>query len=226
MSLPSCDVCRRPTVACVCDRIVAYPTHRRILILQHPQEQDALLGSAQILVASLPKAKLVVGLSWKNLAHALGEDEVDLHKWAVLFPDREAAGEGVRTRRGGEVEASSLEGIVVIDGTWSKAKTLWWRNPWLSKMNRMSLKPAKPSIYGKLRAEPQREYVSTLESVAAALTLSGEAPEIAAGLERVFRTLVQRVRDADLPPEARKLPRRTRPPRAPRPPRPPRPDEG
>lgn len=226
MSLPSCDVCRRPTVACVCDRITTHPTVRRVLILQHPQEQDALLGSAQILVASLPKAKLVVGLSWKNLAHALGEDEVDLHKWAVLFPDREAAGEGVRTRRGGEVEASSLEGIVVIDGTWSKAKTLWWRNPWLSKMNRMSLKPAKPSIYGKLRAEPQREYVSTLESVAAALTLSGEAPEIAAGLERVFRTLVQRVRDADLPPEARKLPRRTRPPRAPRPPRPPRPDEG
>lgn len=223
--LPSCDVCRRPTVACVCDRIVSFATERRVLILQHPQEQDALLGSAQILVASLPKAKLVVGLSWKNLAHALGQEEVDLRKWAVLFPDREAAGEGVRTRRGGEVDASALEGIVVLDGTWSKAKTLWWRNPWLSKMNRMSLKPARPSIYGRLRAEPQREYVSTLESVAAALTLTGEAPEIASGLERVFRTLVQRVRDADLPPEARKLPRRTRPPRAPRPPRPPRPEE-
>jgi DTW domain-containing protein YfiP len=92
----------------------------------------------------------------------------------------------------------------VLDGTWSKAKTLWWRNPWLNKLSRMAIEPPKPSIYGRLRAEPRRELVSTLESVALALTLAGESPEIQAGLERVFRTLVQRVRDARLiPPRQR-----------------------
>ena len=198
--------------------------------MQHPQEQDALLGSAQILVASLPRAKLVVGLSWRNLAHALGEEDVDVRRWAVLFPDREspvAMGETPKppaqpgaevTGRGGvTLPPASMEGIVVLDGTWSKAKTLWWRNPWLCKLNRMTLRPSQPSIYGQLRAEPRREYVSTLESVAAALTLCGEPPEIEVGLARVFRTLVQRVRDADLPLEARRLPRKTRPPRKPRP---------
>jgi DTW domain-containing protein YfiP len=200
----------------VCDRIVSYPTDRRILVLQHPQEQDALLGSAQILLASLPKAKLVVGLSWRSLAHALGEEDVDVRRWAVLFPARESAGGEVAARGGAILEPAALQGIVVLDGTWSKAKTLWWRNPWFTKMNRMTLKPSKPSIYGKLRAEPRREYVSTLESVAAALTLCGEDPEIEAGLSRVFRTLVQRVRDAHIPAEARRLPRRTRPRRAPR----------
>ena len=199
----------------MCDRIVSYATDRRVLILQHPQEQDALLGSAQILVASLPKAKLVVGLSWRNLAHALDEEDVDVRRWAVLFPDRESAGDQVAGRGGVLVPPTALQGIIVLDGTWSKAKTLWWRNPWLSKLNRMTLKPAQPSIYGRLRAEPQREYVSTLESVAAALTLCGEPPEIEKGLARVFRTLVQRVRDADFPPEARRLPRKTRAPRAP-----------
>lgn len=200
----------------MCDRVVSYPTARRVLILQHPQEQDALLGSAQIVIASLPKAKLVVGLSWRNLAHALDEEDVDPRRWAVLFPDREAEGEGVAARSGQTLDPSSLEGVIVLDGTWSKAKTLWWRNPWLSKLNRMTLRPKQPSIYGRLRAEPQREYVSTLESVAAALTLCGEAPEIEVGLHRVFRTLVQRVRDANIAPEARRLPRRTRPPRAPK----------
>ena len=200
-------------MACVCDRIVSFPTERRILILQHPQEQDALLGSAQILMASLPKAELVVGLSWRNFAHALGEEDANPKEWAVLFPDREAAGDQVSGRRGVTLPPSDMKGIVVLDGTWSKAKTLWWRNPWLCKLNRMTLKPKSPSIYGKLRAEPQREYVSTLESVAAALTLCGESKEIEAGLTRVFRTLVQRVRDADIPAEARRLPRRTRPPR-------------
>jgi DTW domain-containing protein len=208
VSASSCETCQRPSAACVCDRIVPYPTERRVLILQHPQEQDALLGSAQILEASLPKATIVVGLSWRNLGHALKEEGVDASRWAVLFPDRDATGDGVTTRRGAFVEPTLLEGVVVLDGTWSKAKTLWWRNPWLSKLKRMTLTPKTPSIYGRLRAEPRRECVSTLESVAQALTLCGESPEIQAGLERVFRTLVQRVRDARLiPPPARRPPR-------------------
>jgi DTW domain-containing protein YfiP len=187
----------------VCDRVVPYETARRVLILQHPQEEDALLGTAQLLVASLPKAKLVTGLSWRNLAHALGEDDVDAQRWALVFPDREATGAQVRTRSGATIDPKRLQGIVVLDGTWSKAKTLYWRNPWLSRLNRLSLKPARPSIYGTLRKEPRREFVSTLESVAQALTLCGEPPEIEQGLERVFRTLVQRVRDAKLLEEAR-----------------------
>jgi DTW domain-containing protein len=196
----NCATCNRPTAACVCDRIVTLETARRVLILQHPQEKDALLGSAQILTAMLPKAKLVVGLSWPNFAAAIGEDDADPKRWAVLFPDRDSPGNRVADRRGNVLPPSSLEGIIVLDGTWSKAKTLWWRNPWLTKMNRMTLAPTKPSIYGRLRAEPRREFVSTLESVASALTMCGEPPEVQQGLERVFRTLVQRVRDAKLIP--------------------------
>ena len=199
----------------MCDRIVSYPTERRVLILQHPQEQDAVLGSAQILTASLPKAKIVVGLSWPNFAKALGEEGADPRRWAVLFPDREAQGEQV-TGRAGISSPSALEGIVVLDGTWSKAKTLWWRNPWLSKLNRLTLKPKQPSIYGHLRAEPRREFVSTLESVTAALTLCGESPEIEAGLARVFRTLVQRVRDAKIIPPKGSRPAAKAKPRPPR----------
>lgn len=195
-----CETCHRPTVVCVCERITSYPTQLRVLILQHPQERDALLGSAQIVAASLPKAQIVVGLSWRNLAAALGEESVDTKRWAVLFPDRESLGDRAETRSGTPFDPASLAGIIALDGTWSKAKTLWWRNPWLNKLNRLSLRPEKPSIYGRMRAEPRREFVSTLESVAAALTLCGEPPEIQAGLERVFRTLVQRVRDAGLVP--------------------------
>jgi DTW domain-containing protein len=203
-----CETCHRPTAACVCDRITTFETQRRVLILQHPQERDALLGSAQIVAASLPRAQIVVGLSWRNLGHALGEPDVDVKSWAVLFPDSEAEADQVTKRSGEVLEPRSLDGIIVLDGTWSKAKTLWWRNPWLNKLNRLTLKPGKPSIYGKLRAEPRREYVSTLESVAAALTLCGERAEVAAGLERPFRTLVQRVRDAKLIPPPARRPRR------------------
>jgi DTW domain-containing protein YfiP len=213
-----CDTCHRPQPACVCDRITRFDTTRRVLILQHPQEQDAVLGSAQILTASLPRAQVVVGLSWRNLEHALGETGVDARRWAVLFPSSEGEGDQVTTRRGAPLEPQALDGIIALDGTWSKAKTLWWRNPWLNKLNRIALEPGKPSIYGRLRVEPRVGLVSTLESVAAALTLCGESPEIQAALERTFRTLVQRVRDAQLiPPRARRPPgRRPGPPRLPK----------
>lgn len=212
-----CDTCHRPTVACVCDRIVSFPTEHRVLILQHPQERDTVLGSAQLLAASLPQAKLVVGLSWRNLAHALGEETVDPLRWAVLFPES-AADSNDGAVRARVTEPASLEGVIVLDGTWSKAKTLLWRNPWLKRQRRLAISPSKPSIYGRLRAEPRREFVSTLESVAAALTLCGESPELEAGLERVFRTLVQRVRDANLVPTTA---RRSRQRRAKSPPAPP-----
>jgi DTW domain-containing protein YfiP len=198
-----CETCQRPTVVCVCDRIVSYPTKRRVLILQHPREQDVVLGSAQLLVASLPAAKIAVGLSWSSLAHALGEKEVDLGRWAVLFPDRKTPGTHVTGRAGVEVDPKILLGIVAIDGSWSQAKSLWWRNPWLERLRRMTLAPQKPSIYGKLRPEPSREHISTLESVAAALTVCGEPPEIEVGLARLFRTLVQRGRDAKVGKRAR-----------------------
>lgn len=192
-------------MVCVCDRIVSYATTRRVLILQHPREKDEVLGSAQILTASLPNARIAVGLSWRNLGHALGreraQEAANAGDWAVLFPDRQATGTRVARSTGakgggGLVDPATLDGLVVLDGTWSQAKSLWWRNPWLLRLHRMTLVPKEPSIYGKLRPEPSRRHVSTLESVAAALTACGEPPEIEQGLRRVFRTLVQRCRDA------------------------------
>ena len=57
------------------------------------------------------------------------------------------------------------------------------------------LHPKEPSIYGKLRQEPRREAVSTLESVADALVFNGEPKAVRDSLRRVFRTMVQRARD-------------------------------
>src|SRR5262249_25657884 len=39
-----------------------------VLILQHPQEQDVELGTVPIMLASLPNATKVVGLSWPSLS--------------------------------------------------------------------------------------------------------------------------------------------------------------
>ena len=62
-----------------------------------------------------------------------------------------------------------LQGIVLLDGTWSQAKTLWWRNPWLMKLQRLWPHPDRPARFGRLRREPRREALSTLEAASLVL---------------------------------------------------------
>jgi hypothetical protein len=83
----------------------------------------------------------------------------------------------------------------VLDGTWSQAKTLWWRNPWLLKLPRIAINPREPSMYGKLRPEPARDHVSTLEAIADVLPALGEPDTTRDNLRRLMRTMLQRVRD-------------------------------
>lgn len=206
MPLPSdrCAVCGKPARLCVCAELKPIQTRLQILVLQHPQEQDVDLGTARLITGQLPNAKLKVGLSWPNLAKVVGR-VADPRRWAVLYlgpatasgfargsltvvdkkaaplPDQPAA-------------LAGLEGIVVLDGTWSQAKTLWWRNPWLLKLRRLIVIPDRPSLYGNLRKEPRKESLSTLESVAFALTrLEGE-PTLYDRLVAPFQTMLQRYR--------------------------------
>lgn len=209
MSNPErCPRCGAPLPWCVCDRLVPHTTRARVLVLQHPQEARSPIGSAPLLVASLPNATLRAGLSWASLGAALGDDKADPARWGVLWrgsPPRPLSEQEEHTpalvldRQGHRLQPTTLQGIVVLDGTWSQGKTLWWRNPWLLKLSRVMLWPDQPSIYGKLRKEPRREALSTLESVAEALVLTGEPAQVREDLKRTFRTFVQRARDGALP---------------------------
>ena len=173
----------------------AQPIDNRIfvLILQHPREKKEALATAAVTRAMLSRAELVVGLSWPNLSQALGR-RVDAKRWAVLYlgssrPARLGLGREVigLDRRGEaatdqEAMLKGIDGVVVLDGTWKEAKTLWWRNPWLLKLRRLVLNPQRQSRYGRIRREPRREALSTLEATALLLRHLDGGPEVAAAL--------------------------------------------
>ena len=164
-----------------------------VLILQHPHEKREPLATAPAIVATLRHAKLVTGLSWPNLARPLGHD-ADPRRWAVLYLGSARPKASADRRElllvGGDGQPvdnpepilRGLDGIVLIDGTWSQAKTLWWRNPWLLKLHRLVLNPPHPARLGKLRREPRREALSTLEAAALALRHLETGPEPADAL--------------------------------------------
>jgi DTW domain-containing protein YfiP len=164
-----------------------------VLILQHPQEKREALATAASTCALLSHTRLVIGLSWPNLSRALGRS-ADPKRWAVLYlgSARPSAfgyqDEVIALDRQGAPVADQqamlrgLEGVVVLDGTWKEAKTLWWRNPWLLKLRRLVLNPRRKSRYGRIRREPRREALSTLEAVALLLKHLENRPEIEARL--------------------------------------------
>ena len=177
-----------------------------ILILQHPQEQDRVLGTAKLIMETLGQVQLTVGLSWRNLAHAL-KAPAEARDWGVLYlgsTRAKADGPLVAVDRKGEPLAdqpggrAGLRGLVVLDGNWAQAKALWWRNPWLTRLRRFVVVPDGPSLYGDLRREARPDAVSTLEAVALALSaLEGDAA-VRDKLLLPFRELLAKARAAGI----------------------------
>ena len=204
---PVCPLCLKPMSLSVCDRVAPIDNRIAVLILQHPQEQDKLLGTGRLTAVQFRNSAFKIGLSWASLAKVLGR-AADPKRWAILYlgsakPDDFPKGrEVVVLDKDGKAvadqdrELAGIEGVVVFDGTWSQAKTLWWRNPWVLKAKRIALNPRQPSLYGKLRREPRREGLSTLEATALLLANLEKRPEMTTAAQSTFRRMLQVYRSA------------------------------
>jgi DTW domain-containing protein len=207
-AIPDCPSCLKPVPLCICDGITQIENKIALLILQHPQEQDRALGTARLTALHFANAVVKIGLSWPSLSKALGRTVPDPSRWAVLYlgsakvSDLDTDREIVAINRKGEIEdhqravLKDIEGIVLLDGTWSQAKALWWRNAWMLKCQRVILGPTRPSRYGKLRREPRRDGLSTIEAAAMLLASLEKRPDIAETLHASFERMLARYREA------------------------------
>lgn len=190
----NCKGCGVPQSLCVCEAITRQAAPLNILILQHPQEKKEVLNSAVLIPAVFKGAVLKSGLSWANLQKALDlKEKPDSKRYAVLHQlprtktlPKEAFFNGLAgvDKKGKAVAQSevaktlqNLEGIIILDGNWAQAKTMWWRNSWLLKVHRLVLKPRTLSRYGNLRRQPRPSNVSTLEATAEVLEILGYSKE-------------------------------------------------
>jgi hypothetical protein len=206
-AIAECPHCRKPMPLCICESVAPLESRISLLILQHPQEQDRALGTARLAALHFKRAVVKIGLSWPSLAKALGRSVADPSRWAVLYlgsakvSDLDTDAEIVALNRKGEASdnqraiLSDIEGVVLLDGTWSQAKALWWRNPWMLKCQRVILNPKHPSRYGALRREPRRDGLSTIEAAGMLIAALERRPEIAAALNASFERMLARFRE-------------------------------
>jgi DTW domain-containing protein YfiP len=202
-----CPHCGKPLPLCICDSITPIENKISLLILQHPQEQDRALGTARLAARHFKNAVVKIGLSWPSLSKALGRPVSDPSRWAVLYlgsskvSDLDTEAEIVAIDRKGAIEPGqrailgNLEGIVLLDGTWSQAKALWWRNAWMLKCQRVILGPKAPSRYGVLRKEPRKDGLSTIEAAGMLLATIEKRPDIEATLNASFERMLARYRE-------------------------------
>lgn len=174
---PICPACQLPARVCVCP-LTRVTSRHRVLILQHPREHGRTINTARLVPRVMPAARLAVGARFDaaRLAPLLTPPAV------LVYPCEDAVG-----------AASLADGppvtIVMVDGTWSTARTLLRDSPGLHGLPRVGLLPTAPSRYA-LRSQPSPEYLCTLEALATVLRAAGE-PGVAEALERPFDRLME-----------------------------------
>ena len=151
-----CVRCRRPASVCYCRALPRIDTATRVVILQHPRERDMPIGTARMASLCLPQAELHIGVRW--VSDALARSLADPARPAILLYPGPGARDILREPPHGPVT------LVVVDGTWSQARTVVRDNPVLQALPRYAFTAPEPSHY-RIRREPRAEYVSTIEAL-------------------------------------------------------------
>lgn len=133
----------------------------KIVILQHPSEQKHPLATVPILKACLSHLDVHVGdrFSVDEFSH------FDLARCRILFPAENATVWDID--KGSDLDACDIEAFFVLDGTWRKAKRMWFENPWLQQIPAVMLWGIIESAY-RVRSSTIKGGLSTLESVVVA----------------------------------------------------------
>lgn len=157
----NCAQCLRPEAQCLCAYLPRLESRWQVLILRHSSEAKHALNTARLAVLGLKQCRLMDGEVFAQLPALLAEP--GWQNW-LLFPDASAQ----LVEQGVASEAGQQQRLIVLDGSWRKAKRLLHCNPCLAALPRLSFATPPPSRY-RLRKVPAAEALSTIEAITYAL---------------------------------------------------------
>lgn len=129
--------------------------------MQHRRERAHPFNTARIVNQSLHKCEVMVAYN-HELAERFATMQLS-NNVGLLYPGNDA-------KLLSDLRPSERpEQLVVIDGTWHHAKTLFRDIPRLQTLPRYRLAPSEPGRY-RIRREPNEHALSTLEATVAALS--------------------------------------------------------
>lgn len=181
-----CYDCFRPQAHCICALIKTVNNKTGIYILQHPAERNHPFGTARIATLSLTNVKLEI--AWPGFArNATLEDNIPMPS-GILYPSDEAVDLADCT------PDQKPENLVVLDGTWNTARTIYRTYPSLRTLPHYKITPKAPSGY-KIRNAPKAEHRSTIEAIWQALSIlepqNHETVHLVAAFHKMIENQIQ-----------------------------------
>lgn len=154
-----CSGCSRPVSVCLCEHFVSLQAPCNVLILQHPSEQKQALATVPILQKCVENLQVLVGevFDYDAVRAFIGEPE----HCRLLFPAEDAESWSVLQTSSFD---QSIHCLIILDGTWRKAKRIWHMTPWLQTLPCVCLTDVAKSEY-QIRSSTIEGGVSTLESL-------------------------------------------------------------
>ncbi|KAJ6314053.1 hypothetical protein OIU78_017666 [Salix suchowensis] len=153
--------------------------------------KEPVITCSVVAVDDLAKGFVVKKLQKRRVNGSDEVEEVEEFEVAVppgsvlLFPSKNALDvDGLKAM---DFEAKNL---IVLDGTWSKARRMYCENPWLRFLPHLKLELDRLSLYSEVRHQPKAGYLSTIESIVYALEEIGDYPEGLDNLLGVFESMV------------------------------------
>lgn len=161
-----CSRCEYPQVTCVCEAIESIEVPHRIIILQHPSEVGHAKGTVRLIRLAIPTAEVYVGERPEDFIEAQESISSSASPVFLIFPDN-SGGKFLQDEQPSQVAPGHKISatLVLIDGTWRKAKKILALNEWLQQLPRLTIQPEAPSEY-RIRSSRIENSLSTLEALA------------------------------------------------------------
>ncbi|XP_053557558.1 tRNA-uridine aminocarboxypropyltransferase 2 isoform X2 [Bombina bombina] len=183
-----CTRCSRPQKVCLCPSLPAQPLNIStcLYIVQHPAEESRVLRTVPLLEACLPqnKCKVLIG-------RRFGEERYPELATVCRNPGTLILYPGVEAANLEEVSLAYVQhpfSLIIIDGTWSQAKDIFYKNALFRLPKQVQLKSTISSQY-VIRTQPTNTCLSTLECAAIALSILEKNPEIQETILRPLQAL-------------------------------------
>ena len=153
-----CPECLRPVTVCWCPYLARprVTVRTRLVVLQHPGETKRNIRTCRMLELGLAPhcVSVITGRKFPGSDQEVG-GLLSAPGTRLLYP-------GPDSEPLDQVEAATVETLVILDGTWEQARKIYSRNPAVQALRKVSLSVSTPSQY-IVRTQPNSACMSTLE---------------------------------------------------------------
>lgn len=155
-----CTQCHYPTKTCLCEAIQPIAVPIKVVVLQHPDEVGHAKNTVRLMQLAMPKSLTVaVGITPEDFSDV--QQQIDIDNTVVIYPS--PSSQGMESDK--QWKCENPDTILLLDGSWRKAFSLWQNNPWLHEIRQWHFESIPDNRY-HIRKTDKENSLSTLEATA------------------------------------------------------------